>query len=451
MLRLRMKLRDLKRNGLKILKNWWREILAISVLITLIGVSYVWLINVRWPDWTGFGEYIGPAIPQDQTFQRAKTLWDLMELLIIPAILVCGAYWLNESVRQREQAIANDNIHEAALQTYIDRMAELLIKDKLRKTRKESEIRDVARARTLTVLSRLDNERKGILLHFLYEAELIKNDYLFNWKWIERTTSNRGQNQQENKRLINFLKQNYNIGWVENGKIERIDNGNTIKVSTKEKYLLLSLNNEKVNLEFDDGTTDEFIAKVENDMLNIYQNKKVMDLSGADLSNVILIGANLRGASLSFANLSGADMRKANLSGANLMGAKLIKANLSEAYLMGTNLIGADLSGADLRDVNLKEARLTSAKLNRANLQRVIFTWAELNWNMNLQEADLSGADLEQLINFGGIDLKGALYNKDTKWPKDESGNNLFDPNNVGAIPKEQTFLGILSKLNQII
>ncbi len=161
--------------------NWWIVVLTIVVLISvLIWVGYERLVTGRvvltivvlilvsimiWIGyklaWTGFG---------------TKTLWDWMQLLIIPAVLAGGAYWLNESARQSEQAIADDNLREAALQTYIDRMAELLIKENLSDSEVKPKVRAVARARTLTVLRRLDKERKGALLRFLYEADLIQKD-----------------------------------------------------------------------------------------------------------------------------------------------------------------------------------------------------------------------------------------------------------------------------------
>ncbi len=46
---LRMKLRGLGRNGLKIIHNWWIEILVIIVLIILIWVGYVWFVIGKSP------------------------------------------------------------------------------------------------------------------------------------------------------------------------------------------------------------------------------------------------------------------------------------------------------------------------------------------------------------------------------------------------------------------
>jgi uncharacterized protein YjbI with pentapeptide repeats len=50
--------------------------------------------------------------------------------------------------------------------------------------------------------------------------------------------------------------------------------------------------------------------------------KGIKSLSGADLSEANLSGANLLGADLSEANLSGANLSGADLSEANLSGAK---------------------------------------------------------------------------------------------------------------------------------
>ena len=102
------------------------------------------------------------------------------------------------------------------------------------------------------------------------------------------------------------------------------------------------------------------------------------NLSGADLSEAKLSGADLRGADLSRADLSGADLSGAKLSRAYLSGAYLSGAHLSGAYLNG-----ADLSGADLSRAYLSEAKLSGADLSGANLCEA-----------NLRGADLTGANL---------------------------------------------------------
>ena len=53
-------------------------------------------------------------------------------------------------------------------------MSELLLDKQLRLSEPDSEIRNVARARTLTVLPQLDANRKGNLIKFLSESKLLE-------------------------------------------------------------------------------------------------------------------------------------------------------------------------------------------------------------------------------------------------------------------------------------
>ena len=95
-------------------------------------------------------------------------------------------------------------------------------------------------------------------------SQSLKERYLFSWDKIP---------ENDNGELIQFLKQNFKINWVENANIEKIDNGKTIKVTTNDNSLSLELNNEKtrVNLRIDDNRTEEFIAKTVNVELKIYK------------------------------------------------------------------------------------------------------------------------------------------------------------------------------------
>lgn len=49
--------------------------------------------------WTGFTDYYpSPNIPEG--FQRGKTLWDWMNLLIVPVVLAGGAFFLSRATRR---------------------------------------------------------------------------------------------------------------------------------------------------------------------------------------------------------------------------------------------------------------------------------------------------------------------------------------------------------------
>jgi uncharacterized protein YjbI with pentapeptide repeats len=126
------------------------------------------------------------------------------------------------------------------------------------------------------------------------------------------------------------------------------------------------------------------------------QNPDVwVDLTKADLSKAILIGANLTKAILIGADLSRANLFSADLSGALLISTSLARANLSKAKLVGGQLFGAklprvNLIQADLSGASLALANLLSGKLNEANLSD-----ADLS-SANLREANLTGANLSR-------------------------------------------------------
>jgi Pentapeptide repeats (8 copies) len=169
------------------LRSWWqktRKSPAVFGFIALLGVAIALIfVEVRLYG-TGFA---------------GKTLWDWLQLLIIPAVLAVGGYVINltisrseqEATKQRAQServaaekradtereIALDSLREEVLQAYIDKMAELLFKEHLSELKPEyKEVRKIARVRTLTVLPRLDGLRKGSVLQFLHESGLIEKD-----------------------------------------------------------------------------------------------------------------------------------------------------------------------------------------------------------------------------------------------------------------------------------
>jgi hypothetical protein len=171
-------------------QRWWKDNRLAWVLAALpLTVLVIITILGYWQKW--------PWI---------ELLWRWLELLIIPVVLAAGAFWFNTQSRRREleqelarrkseqelalqareseqelahrerendREIARDRASEEALQRYLDTMQKLILDKGLRKSEKEAEIRDVARARTLTVLRGLDGNRKGQVLRFLYEAGLI--------------------------------------------------------------------------------------------------------------------------------------------------------------------------------------------------------------------------------------------------------------------------------------
>jgi hypothetical protein len=80
---------------------------------------------------------------------------------------------------------------------------------------------------------------------------------------------------KDNERLIEFLVRKFGVDWVKAAEIKRIDNGKTIEVSSKKNSLSLKLNDKKTKatVEIDGVAKGEFTAKIENDVLNIYDDE----------------------------------------------------------------------------------------------------------------------------------------------------------------------------------
>ena len=124
-----------------------------------------------------------------------KTSWDRLLLcaqvvgaFAIPLsiiALIIGVWQFNaqqifdnqRTAEQRQAEFQNlkDQQQQTTLETYLDRMSDLLFTQHLNTSKIGDEVRQVARARTLAALQNLNPARKGILLQFLYESALSAN------------------------------------------------------------------------------------------------------------------------------------------------------------------------------------------------------------------------------------------------------------------------------------
>jgi uncharacterized protein YjbI with pentapeptide repeats len=212
---------------------------------------------------------------------------------------------------EAERELAKERAQDEALQAYLDQMSNLLLEKNLRTSEEDSEVRTLARARTLTVLGRLDPSRKTAVYQFLVDADLV-------------------QSIDERDPIISLNGADLGGANVSDANLRNADlNG-------------ADLNGADLS-EADLSEADLSFA----------------DLANADLSFADLSDANLRGASLSDVELRGAILRHANLSDADLSDAFLRGADLSNAFLRGADLSDSDLRGTDLSDVNPRDLRGT--------------------------------------------------------------------------------------------
>lgn len=172
------------------------------------------------------------------------------------------------------------------------------------------------------------------------------------------------------------------------------------------------------------------------------------NLSGANLSRLVLGAIEARGANFSFADLSdtllgGSDLGDANLTGANLRGALL------PAWIWGANLSGAALEGADLRESLLIRVDLTDATMAGSLLEGV--TSGELRgcpaslppgWSC-VRRPDGTGGALFgpgskfQELNLRGADLRGANFPKASLVKATLVGSDFRGANLAGADLKQ--------------
>jgi uncharacterized protein YjbI with pentapeptide repeats len=359
-----MKFAGLLSRGYKSVATSVRSNLTPLLIITatLVGLIAVIVIsNTRhrlgydWHEGTGF---------------EGKTLWDWMELLVIPVVLAVGAILFNRSERRNEiqiaeksrkadREIASNRSQDEALQAYLDKMTELLLEKGLRSSDEESEVRAVARARMLTTLRSLDGTRKASLLRFLYESELIEfPDPVVNLTGADLSKAVLGGAYLFQANLSGVHLVDAFLSGATLTRAQMID-------SNLNGAILVSAILAEANL----WRASLCGAKLMSAMLfgvslsgaDLYR----AELQGADLSNAILEEANM-----SRVDLKGAALGRANLSGANLSGANLGGANLYEADLSEANLDGADLSEADLHGADLRQAKVTAEQLLQAKSLR---------------------------------------------------------------------------------
>jgi uncharacterized protein YjbI with pentapeptide repeats len=293
-----------------------------------------------------------------------KTLWDWLELLIVPVVLAIGGYLFTRSENRATRVAAEQRSQDEALQTYLDQMGQMLL-DKaqhLRRSQEGGEERTLARARTLTVLPRLDGERKRSVLQFLYESGLIAVDH--------PVVNLSGADLSEAKlKRANLRKADLSKADLRGADLSRADLG-------------------EANL----GGANLGGANLGG--ANLHE----AHLHQANLADAYSPNAYLKRTDLGYADLSGADLAKADVSESYLFHAVLFKAVLRSADFEEANLVSADLREVDLSDADLSDANLWHANLSGADLAK-----ADL-WHANLTDA--RGVTYEQLAQ--ALSLAGA-------------------------------------------
>ena len=305
------------------------------------------------------------------------SLWDWLELLIVPAVIAGGGLWFNQQQRNRELKIAEQRAQDEAFEAYLDQISQLLIdrEQPLRKARPEDGPGMVARARTFSVLARLDTTRQRRVLQFLKESGLIERD----------------------KSIVSLK-------------------GADLTGADLRGAHLLGVNLRGANL-------------------------AGADLSGANLDGTDLCGAGLTGADLYKASLQRAALTGAGLTGARLVKADLAGADLrwttfgtgvygvkpaGEAEHAGADLTGASLKGADLSGADATETNLRDADFDEAEFDKTYFSGADLTGAKEVTGEDLmlSGCTCVGTTLPNGLKFEEWAKQVTTKPDDDHQGNS---------------------------
>lgn len=164
---------------------WLYKNLRITLtLATIFAIFFLIVLPFLYAqDNLGLGPLAGSGIPEAE---HAKTLWDWLDLLIVPAILAGGALWFNSQAKEREEERANDRYREDVLQKYFDTMLEM----KLKKEIDGDQLYDAVIMRTTSVLRRMNPERVIEVLYFLRDFEWLNDKYQINLQGINLSLAN---------------------------------------------------------------------------------------------------------------------------------------------------------------------------------------------------------------------------------------------------------------------
>lgn len=151
-------------------QNYRMKAIKIIICLILLGLfSYIGYLAFlpEPPEWTGFGKSI-----KDEKIEPAKTLFDWLDLLIIPFSVALLGWLYKEAEKSKNQKIEEERARSESLNSFFNGITDLL-KDHDLSGKPSNQTKAMAKTRINVTLSQLDGSRKGQLLQFLYESDLI--------------------------------------------------------------------------------------------------------------------------------------------------------------------------------------------------------------------------------------------------------------------------------------
>jgi len=254
--------------------------ISLTILVILIIIAIIYLATMNDPpNWTGFGKNV-----IDEKVSPAKTLWDWLDLLIIPVALGLIGWAYSQIEKVKTQNREEERKQNEILESFLETMTKLIMEHNLR-SKPSQQTLAIARARINIAFNNINKLRKGQILQFLYESDLI-----------------------DPKPILPLLGAN-----LQDAILDEIVLGKSeIKGAFFNRASIQRANLKGAN----------FIG---------------CDFSQANFSNSLLNNANLSYTNLSESKLKHMDLTSvnfegSNLSGADLRGSKILKAQLDSIF-----------------------------------------------------------------------------------------------------------------------
>lgn len=260
-----------KNKQLKILKNIGFLLIIVFLIIFFLRILFWAICPNDAPLWTGFGE-----VEIKNSVVPSKTLWDWLELILIPFFIALTGWlisWNNQKRSLEKETIQNQ---QNLLKEYLNSIKELLLEKKLRDSEKKSEVRSVARALTLNFFRNSDSERKGIVLQFLFESDLITINPIINLLGVKLNRTNLDRIRLKN---VQIKGSSFRGSSFQNSNLIQCDFRTT-------NFSACNLSNSNL-----DGTNFTYCDMVGVIIRNVDLRKTILegvDFSKADLTNSIL-------------------------------------------------------------------------------------------------------------------------------------------------------------------
>lgn len=229
------------------------------------------------PEWIGSGESI-----KDETKEVSKTLWDWLDLFIIPIAIGLVGWSYNQAEKVKASKIEKERAQNELLDSFFKIITNLIIENDLTNNPSQ-QIRTIARTRINLAFNNLSGSKKGQVLQFLYESDLIDIDPKLkllgaNLRYAVLDKIVLGKSEIRGAYFNNASIQNANLN----------------------DAILVGCNFSKANL------SNSLVKNVD---------LSYSDLGNAKLKNMDLSSVNFEGANLTGANLRGSIITKTQLDG----------------------------------------------------------------------------------------------------------------------------------------